>query len=311
MRPNLPIISLLLCCFFFNTGYSQQLPNSSVFGVTNFRFNPALTAAGEYLEWGVTYRQQWLGFDQAPQTGSAFVQYPLIYQNMSIGGSVGYDEAGPLRRNDLSLNYSYKLEVGTYSQLSIGILASLSQYRFNGNNALAADPGDQLILQSESTSMNPNFGAGLYFVSNTGMFDFTDNAFFMGIGANQLLANQLTFKEDSETNLQRAIHANGIIGGRLINDIGFFEPSIWVAYAAENIWVGTANLLFEMEETFWAGLSYHSDATLGLQGGLILTDRWLGGGQLRIGGAGNYNVGQLSAQKGMGFEVLVAYRFGL
>jgi type IX secretion system PorP/SprF family membrane protein len=311
MRPNLSIILPLLCCFFLQTGFSQQLSNNSLLGASNFRLNPALTAAGEYLEWGVTYRQQWLGFEQAPRTGSAFIQYPLVYQNMSIGGSVGYDEAGPLRRNDFSLTYSYKLKLSSYGQLSIGILANLSQYRFNGSNTLSADVDDQLLLQEESTGMNSNIGFGLYYVSNTGMFDFSDNSFFVGIGSNQLLTNQLVFKENSETNLQRVIHANGTVGARLINDIGYFEPSLWVTYAANNVWSGTANLCFEMKETFWAGFSFRSDTTVGLQGGLILTDRWLGGGQLRIGGVGNYNVGLLSTQKGAGFEVLVSYRFDL
>lgn len=308
MRLILSMFLVIGGCF---STFAQQLPNSSIFGASDFRFNPAMTAPGEYLEWGVTYREQWLGFEQAPQAGSAFIQYPLVYQNMSIGGSVGYDEAGPLKNNDISINYSYKLGIGNDAQLAIGILARLNQYRFNGNNAIATDAGDLLLLQAESSKISPNFGFGLHFVSNTGMYDLAENAFFIGVGSNQLLQSQLNFAENEVANLKRAIHANGIIGARLVNNVGYFEPSFWMIYSEENLFYGTLRLNFEMEDIFWAGLSYTTDATVGVQGGLVLNSNWLGNGQLRVGGAGNYNVGVLSDYKGLGFEVLVGYRYGL
>jgi type IX secretion system PorP/SprF family membrane protein len=303
---------IILISFFLlitSTCLSQQLQFRSSFGNTDFQFNPAMTATGEYMEWGATYRQQWLGFEEAPITGVAYIQYPLVDNNMSIGGSIGYDKAGLLQKNELNINYSYKLELGYSSQLSFGILANLSQQRFDGSAIISNDLDDILFQRENASTYSPNFGFGVFYVSNTRMYDLSESAFYIGIGLNQLLPQSITIGDLNQSNYKKVPHANAIIGGRIINNIGFIEPSLWLNYSVENILYGVANVNFEMEDIFWTGLNIGTDFTVGFQSGIVLKNDLMKDGQLRIGVSGNYNLGSYGSQQGLGFEFLIAYRF--
>jgi type IX secretion system PorP/SprF family membrane protein len=301
---------LFLILLLSATSYGQQLPYRSAFSNTDFLFNPAMTAVGEYLEWGANYRQQWLGFEEAPITATGQFQYPFLQNNMSAGASISLDKAGPLQRNGFALTYSYKMELGLASsdQLSLGILAGINQYRFDVNEAVVADADDLLLNNMESSSAFTNFGFGLFYVSNVDIYSQDGNGFFFGLGTNQLFSPQLGSRT---TGLPRAIHANAIVGARFNADVSFIEPSIWANYSADNIFNLTGNILFEMADAFWTGLSFSTDQTVALQGGFILKNGLLEKGFLRIGGQGTYGIGSVGDAQGLGFEVLVGYRYWL
>ncbi len=104
---------------------------------------------------------------------------------------------------------------------------------------------------------------------------------------------------------------NAMVGGRVVNDYGFIEPSLWINYAAGNIFNASANILFEKENAFWAGATLTTDLLTSIQLGYILSKDWLKGAQLRIGALGNYSIGTINTQQGAGFEFLLAYRVAL
>lgn len=288
--------------------FGQQVPYRSQFGATDFYFNPAMTAPGEYLEWGAHYRQQWLGFEGAPNTASAYFQYPFVYSNMSLGLGFLHDNAGPLQQNGLSLTYSYKFQLGLLpsDQLSLGILVGLNQQRFDSGLANVSDQDDLLLSSSDGSTLFSDFGFGFLYVSDLGIYNNSNNGFFLGAGSNQLVSPQLS---DGENGLEREVHGNAVLGARFVNEFSFIEPSIWLNYSYENLFNVTGNVSFEMNDAFWTGLSYASDHTVGFQAGLIFKNGLLQKGFLRLGGQGVYNVGRLSEQKGFGFEFLLAYRY--
>lgn len=294
--------------------WAQQLPHrSNLFTDASFIWNPAMTASWNFMEFGANYRQQWLGFNKAPRTATAGIQFPFVAANMSVGGYLMHDEVGPLAYNSGAVSYSYKIRFnrGYGGQLAIGIMGSFGQYRFDGAQALATDPNDVLLLDGRSTAVQPNFGAGLYYTSRSGD-DYDENFVFAGLAANQLLASDLTFGQSGNpANLRRALHANALLGARFHSSAGFAEPALWVRYATENVLHATLNFRYEMEEAFWAGLSYSTDQSVGLQAGFILTGGFFQDGQLRTGVQGTYNIGQLGGFQGAGMEGYIAYRFAL
>lgn len=290
---------------------AQQLPYRSSFGAADFIWNPAIAAPATYLDWGLSYRQQWLGFELAPSTAFAHFQYPFVKNNMSAGAWVMRDEAGPLSYLQAGAAYSYKLGLGRAGMLALGLSASLSQHQFDGGKAIAINNNDPVLLGRRSSAMAPNVGAGLFYVSNTEMYELRANGFFFGVGSQQLLTNDLSFEGNSRAvSLGRAIHANAILGARFVNGYTFIEPSLWMDYTHEGLFYTRANVLFEMEDAFWGGASVATDFTFSLQGGLILSNAFLGDGTLRIGGIGSYNLGPLGNAQGAGFEVMVIYRYG-
>lgn len=64
MKTYLNSIALLLSFF---TLKAQQLPSWSSFFESGFIWNPALTARNQSNEALLTHRQDWLGFEGAPQ----------------------------------------------------------------------------------------------------------------------------------------------------------------------------------------------------------------------------------------------------
>jgi len=89
---------------------AQQLPDRSPFTDISFVWNPAMTAVWDYWELAANYRQQWVGFEDAPLTASLAVQYPFPKFNTSIGGFFFHDETRPLQSNVVGFNYAYKMK---------------------------------------------------------------------------------------------------------------------------------------------------------------------------------------------------------
>lgn len=289
--------------------WAQQVPHRTAFATADFVWNPAMTASSEFLDWGATYRQQWLGFEAAPSTANAHFQFPFVEQNMSVGAWATRDVAGPLSYHQVGGSYAYGLDMGRSGRLSIGLSAMASQFQLDGGGLLVADQADPVLLTQKNTTLLPNVGLGLFYVSNPDLYTLNDNGFFVGVGSQQLLRRELVFEEEQQrVALDRSVHANAIVGARFVNGFSFVEPSVWVDYAQSGLLYVRGNVLVEQSDAFWVGGSVASDYALSVQGGMILSD-WLGAGSLRIGGMGTYSVGRLGRYQGMGFELVMAYRY--
>ncbi len=307
--------SFLFGCFVFlllPTGAkAQQLPDRSPFTDVSFLWNPAMTGLSDYWELAANYRQQWVGFDNAPLSASLALQYPFQKSNASIGGFFIHDETLPLQGNTLGFNYAYKLRLqGRKSgQLSFGLMATIQQYTVDGLDLIVTDDDDVNIPRGEFTTMTPNVGAGVYYTSYAGG-DFEKSFFFAGLGANQLLPTDLRFKESgSTTNFKRAVHGNATLGYRFIKETIFFEPSVWVNYSSANIADANLSLKMEKQEAFWAALTYNTNQTLFVQLGYIVVKGMPKDAALRIGALGSYNIGTFGDARGVGYEFYAAWRF--
>jgi len=292
----------------------QQLPYASNFSATNFIFNPAMTAPLEYWEMAATYRQQWAGFEDAPRTATASIQYPFVGRNMSLGASIMHDETHPLTFNSISFSYAYKLRIGLFQddQLSLGLLGTFGEYQVDSKSIVVNDDTDFLLPEDETSKIIPNAGFGVYYRTYADG-DFDRSYVYGGVGVNQLFASNLVFEADTDpTNLKREMHGNAILGAKIIRDYLALEPTIWLNYANQNLYNINLGVKFERYESFWIGLAYSSSQTATLQAGVILKDDLLGflkDGHLRIGTMATYNSGSVRQYQGLGYEFYIAYRF--
>lgn len=289
----------------------QQLADHSPFFDAGFLWNPAMTAAWDFWELGVNYRQQWTGFEGAPRTASVSVQYPFLDDNMSLGGFFMNDEVEPLTMNNIGLSYAYKLELGPRNthQLSIGMSAVLTQFFVDGLDLVVNDEGDPLLPDGENSKISPNVSFGLFYTSYAGD-EFKESFAFGGLAFNQLLPNNLRLDEfGSQANLKRAMHGNATFGARIIEGDLFVQPSLWVNYSMVNILNGTFAVLVEKEDAFWAGINLSTNKTVGIQAGMIVNDEFTKDGSLRIGLMSSFNIGTFGKFRGMGYEAYIAYRF--
>ena len=301
--------------------HAQQLPARSPFAPNNFLWNPAMTAMEDYWEVGVTHQQEWVGFEDAPQTTTIFGQYPFQKQNFSLGGFLALDEITPVRNNTLALTYAYKLNFGPRrrkrrkgprkeAQLSLGLMLAMQQVFIDGADYIVRDVGDPLQPVGELNEFTPNVGLGVFFASRpTGPQE--KSFFYAGAGTNQILPQDITFRETLPTgNLQRAFHGNATMGYRSVSEKLVIEPSLWLNLAGENISNSQFNLHIENPQAFWGGLSYSLNQTLAVQVGYLLPGGFTDSDTIRLGLLGSFNMGSFGASHGLGYGFYLAYRTG-
>jgi type IX secretion system PorP/SprF family membrane protein len=308
---------ILLLLFFPSFLLAQQLPDRSAFSELAHVWNPAMTATYNYWEISANFRQQWLGFENAPQTGILAAQYPFAKENMSIGGYFMHDRIQPLKFSTLGFNYAYRFNLGItrFDRAAIGASLTASQYFVDALNVVVNDLDDQLLPTGENGTLGINAGIGFFYTSYAGTrrqrYD-DKNAFFFGVAMNQVFPADLIIQESNTvSNWKREMHGNALIGARLVNTKFFIEPSVWVNYSAKNNLNGQVNIKMEMKDAFWTAITYSTNQTMAVQVGLITAAGFSKSDYMRIGALGSYNVGNFGDYRAVGFEVNVAYRFNM
>jgi len=284
----------------------QQLPETTPIQDIHHVWNPAFLAPGTDMEVSAFYRKKWVGFDNAPNTAFVTVQYPFVDQNMSAGGSIISDKAGPVSKLGLQLSYAYKLKeiFKNDDQFTLGLQGYFYQYKFNPNGEISTSPDDPLLANSSQSKFNPSMGFGFAYRSYVEEFD-GENIFYVGGSVMQYLQSELTLTTASAPR-ERHFFVN--VGGKFFNYDYYIEPSVQLNYVNPEIIDIVLGAKFEMEETFWAGLNYSSINDLSINGGVILNEVGDKYSYLKIGAIAGINVGDIFSA-GPGFEFYVAYVF--
>ncbi|HEX2967497.1 MAG TPA: PorP/SprF family type IX secretion system membrane protein [Bacteroidales bacterium] len=159
MRRFLVLILVLV----FSCRAESQLPELSCLYLDNtMAINPAFAGNQDALSATVTYRNQWVGFPDAP------VNLIMSLHTPFYGGRAG---AGVLlKRNTIGIQsstgiygiYSYRLELhrGT---LAMGLGFGIEVYNMQWNKLIAADQGDELLKGNENSAILPDFSLGVYY----------------------------------------------------------------------------------------------------------------------------------------------------
>lgn len=289
---------------------AQQLPDRSIFAETNFLWNPAMTGAFPFWELSTSYRQQWLGFDNAPRTAAVAIQYPLPESNSALGGYFMYDQINPLVVNHFTFQYAYKLRFGDRKrrQLSLGIAANVQHFLVNARSVVVNHADDPLLPAGEYNTVGPNASGGIFYTSDARQSD-NKGAWYAGAAIQQAVPWNVVFDDnDSPANLRHTWHGNAIFGGRFAKGGVILEPALWVHYAQPGIVNGAFHLRAESQDALWGGLSYSTNQTLGIQAGVVVKKGFKEFSHLRIGVAGTFNIGTFGQFRGPGYEFLMAYR---
>jgi type IX secretion system PorP/SprF family membrane protein len=258
MKRNIPPHSFLLVAALLITGsvWGQQYPLFTNYVLNDFGFNPAIAGSTSYVDARMTYRRQWVGIDDAPQTQILSVQGPM--KLFGLGGYLYNDVAGKLRRTGVSAAFCYGIDM-PFGKLGIGVSGGAYNVRLKTSD----DPGaaaDPLFANGVSGVWTPDVSAGIYLNTN--------NGFFVGFSVPHLLKQEVKFTDNDVFNGELLPHYYGMAGFRKkLNEKLTLEPSVLVKY------IDTAPLQFDvslralLNNKFWVGGSYrHQDAVTGMVG---------------------------------------------
>ncbi len=303
------LIFAVLGIFMVGGLYGQQLTQTTpIASGLNHIWNPAFTAVGTKLDASLFYRRQWLGFDGAPSTAVASIQYPFVDMNMSAGAQIIADRTGPVSKNGIQLNYAYKLRelLNRDDQLTFGINGYFHQFNFSSDMVTIRDQDDVLLTSNRQSKFVPAFGVGMAYHSSTEDYD-GENIFYLGFSALQVLASDLLLEQG---NAKRERHFFVNMGTKLFGYNHYIEPSLQVNFVNPEIINYILGAKFELEESFWAGLSYSSVADVAINGGVILNEIAGRYTELKIGVLANINGGSLLSA-GPSFEFYASYTLDL
>jgi type IX secretion system PorP/SprF family membrane protein len=141
--------------------YTQYMYNMNV-------MNPAYAGSKESISGGLLYRQQWVGLEGAPTTGTFTIHSP-VGKNVGLGLSAISDKIGPVEENNVYADFSYTVNLGPNSKLAFGLKAGATFQKIglfsDIGNGYTQQPGDNAFSEN-SNNTKLNIGSGLFYYTN-------------------------------------------------------------------------------------------------------------------------------------------------
>jgi type IX secretion system PorP/SprF family membrane protein len=261
--------------------------------------NPAAITASEHLNAALFYRNQWMGFEGAPEVGGLNVNMPLgAEKNNYIGLTVIRDQIGINTSHQISGTYAYRIRTGNYARLSFGMSATLNLLQSDLNALLIQDAADPLFQANSPTFAMPNFKFGVYFQRKR---------FYAGLSLPNILENSVIYAdgiapvtEFDFNSMHYYLHAGykWRMGEKHALNTSFLVKEVGGAPVQ-----GDVNIQAMFNDRFGIGTSWRSSGeVLG-----ILTVNVVP--EFLISYAYEFNYGRIGTYSSGSHEILMVYRF--
>ncbi len=140
---------------------AQQYPYFSQYFLNPYLYNPAALGNSGYNEVNLTYRQQWLGINDAPTTQAFNVQLPTR-KSLSFGVNFYNDKAVLLNTSSLALGLAYQANISEGHFIKFGLSTGVG---FNNFDLSQVDnPNDPALVDvlSQTSFLTGQFGIYYY-----------------------------------------------------------------------------------------------------------------------------------------------------
>ena len=140
-------------------GFAQQQSLFTTYRYNMNLVNPAYAGLDRETLFSSTFRNQWTGINEAPQTQALSFGTP-VGKNLGVGLSMMYDKTFIEKQTLVGVDISYKVQAGPLTDLYFGIKAGGNSYNVNTSGLetynIQSDPALNSISQ-----FNPNVGLGV------------------------------------------------------------------------------------------------------------------------------------------------------
>jgi len=283
------IFSLMVLSFSLN---AQQQSLYSQYQNNLFLVNPAIAATSDLFPVQLSFRQQWVGVKNAPQT-YVLSGHTTIGRNESVGtgGFIYHDVFGPIQRTGLSGTFAYRFKIQQAHKIYLGLSLAVFQLTFNSQSLSVIDATDDVFAQSESKSIVPDANFGAYA---------TNGKYFAGISTTQLFEFQIDI--EGAENINRTVRHYYLIGGYKfkLNDKLDLEPSFLIKSTEQILPQADINLKLTYQKMMHIGFSYrHAESIVSMVG--------IKYKHLTFGYAYDYTLSHLSGFQSGSHEIVIGY----
>ncbi len=292
---NRLIMCILALSFTFRLS-GQMFPLSDQFQNNPLVINPAFAGCHDALSATVSYRNQWVGFKDAPQNYMLSVHAPINKDRIGLGFFVEKSSIGIYKKTNFSGNYAFRTELQD-GILALGVAFGVSLYNIGWSDLDVTDADDVELLNNPTSAVLPNFSLGTYYYTKK---------YFIGIS----LPSFLSHEPDQSSGIYKT--KNNSSGYNYFLTGGYeFEvspqvkllPSLLVKYHPENAVQIDYNAIVNLKEKLGLGIGYRNKNML------IGTIQCQLNYQLKMAYTYDFDFGSIGKYKNGSHEIFFNYIF--
>ena len=247
---------LIILTFMFPVNmFCQMFTLSDQYLNNTLAFNPAFAGSHDALSVSVLYRNQWVGFEDAPSSNILSVHTPLSNGRIGLGLLLEKESYGIYSETGINGNYAYRIELKK-GVLSMGIGFGATRKNVAWDELNAADEGDILLINYPESSVLPDFSLGMYYHNNKYFFGFSIPMML----SHELEQNSGKYRIKNDFSKYNYFIEGGYYIG-LAPDIELL-PSLLAKYHPGHDPQLDINAQVILKERLWLGAGYRSENTL-------------------------------------------------
>ena len=246
MKKNIITLLILLFALAIN---AQQDPQYTQYMYNMNVINPAYAGSVEGIGVGLLYRNQWVGLEGAPTTGTINI-HSSIGKNVGLGISVISDDIGPVNETNIYADFSYTLNLSNSNKLAFGLKAGFTAHDIGLSGLDLIDPNDPFFDENINET-TPNIGAGIYF--------YNPNKYYISVSMPNIL-NSVHLDTD-EYNIGSETQHLSAAAGYVYNISKDFKlkPHVFLKYAMDSPASIDINANLFMYDIVEVGIGYRLD----------------------------------------------------
>ena len=185
--------------------FSQE--SSLIFNKFNLSvFNPAYVGV-EGSAININSRAQWLGIEDGPLTNYLIIHLPEK-KNASLGFTVQNDRVFVENKSQVTVDYSYKLQLSNDSYLSLGLKAGGRFFNVDINNVPRIYSEANQSISEPGNYFSPILGAGVSYISKKGFLGVAVPGLLNSTGLNKNQDWELTSRDYTYVHLSGGFYLN-------------------------------------------------------------------------------------------------------
>jgi type IX secretion system PorP/SprF family membrane protein len=233
----------------------QMFPLSDHYMYDALAINPAFAGCHDALSATVFYRNQWVGFEDAPKSQKLSVHTPVNNDRIGLGLLVERNSIGIFNETNLIGNYAYRMELQD-GKLALGLGFGVTLYNNAWNELYAADANDEQLMNNNTSAVLPAFSLGTYYYTSK---------YFIGMSLPLFLSYDLD-KSTGKYKMGNPFAGSNyfLTGGYEIgisNNVKFL-PSLLIKYHPGNAVQVDYNAMVNLKDRIWMGIGYRNKEML-------------------------------------------------
>lgn len=287
----LPVIAV-----FFHLGLHAQQEPQFAHNMLNLAYsNPAYAGVPGEICANVLSRQQWLGFEGAPNTTLATVNgaFDIFNIRSGVGLSIMDDRLGFLQNFQAKLSYAYHRPLGG-GTLSVGADAGILNQDMDGQWDPPESPDDPQLPKEIKSKMVFDMGVGAFY--------HVKNSYYLGVSVGHINQPKIEYTDAAASFLQRNFYASAGYNWRLFNSPVELQPSVFAKFDGA-IMQYSVNLTALYNKKIRLGVSYRDrDAIIPMAGVELFNG-------LRIGYSYELSISKMITASSGTHEIFIGYCF--